>query len=303
MPETSSDAAHDGILLIQRGWTQGSLLDAASAPKIFAVQTAIEAVPENNDASISPVAVVQWSIRQISLDANDWLIVVSQDCDILKPSKLEPYVEAVRAYWTSNRQIIHDAKRNSVYYFFIHASTEQDKAEEALIADARPRLLIEKEALLRCTPLPSFNNNDTLMLRRFRQWLARRYYRQALEDDLVIAVQQPVVKAVGKLRQTNPLHHTLDSIREVRFFLHNEAAPYQVEILFLYDKENEATLMNEEEVARLGNWLATVLKEGGRAELLSWNIFSTQEISVYDYENAYELPLYQYSLSQDDRAN
>ena len=292
----ASDVVHDGIELVQRGWSQGSFLANRSAPKVYTIQTLIEQEErENIEVSVSPSS-QQWKLQQVTLDENDLLVIVSQACDIQKASDKEPYVEAVRAYWTSDRDIIHQSKRNSVYYFPIKERTTSDQIREMLIVDLRARLLIKKEALLRCCPISYFNSDDAAIARHFRQWLGRRYLRQALANEIVMAVQQPVVKAIRQLPAKDPLHNTLDNLREIRFFLLNDAAPYEIEMLFLFDGDSENSPLTDEEAARLANWIDRALKHGGRVASFTWHMYSTQEISVHDYENAYELALHEFTL-------
>jgi hypothetical protein len=76
----------------------------------------------------------------------------------------------------------------------------------------------------------------------------------------------------------------------------NENAPYQIEMLFLVDGESEDPPVTDEAAARLASWMDRVLKSGGKVASYTWQMYSTQMISVYDYENAYELPLHEFSL-------
>jgi len=293
---STSNVVHAGVELIERGWIQGSFLHNVSAPKLYTIQTLAEQEEMeriNIDVSLSSN---QWIMKEVTLDENDLLVIVSQACDIQKDSDKEPYVEAVRAYWTSDRNIIHQSKRNSVYYFPIQERITPSNAKEALIVDLRPRLLIEKEALLRCQPLSYFDSTNTAIPRRFRQWLGRRYLRQALANELVTAIQQPVVNAIRRLSSKDSLHDTLDTLREIRFLLLSETVPFQIEMLFLFDGDSENAPLSDEEAARLANWIDVVLKSEGKALLYTWHMYGTQEISLHDYENAYELALHEFSL-------
>ncbi len=293
-----------GVELIRHGWCQGSLLKATSAQKSWLVlNTREETRQEKNESTNTFVASGIWGLQQETLDENDFLIIVSQPCDIQRSPKQEPYIEAMRAYWTSERSIIHEAGKNSVRRFLIQRRTTDNGTVEALIADATVRIQIEKAALLSIAPLASFKQSDTITPRRFRQWLAKRYDRQALPDVLVNAVQKPIVKAVDKLHEMDDRHRILDGISEILFLLRGDSTPYQIDILFIRDERSDAPLVNEEDAAKLAGWIADVLRKGGDAELASWEILSTKEISVYDYSNAYELPLDYYSLAQDDGTN
>ena len=76
--------------------------------------------------------------------------------------------------------------------------------------------------------------------------------------NLVVAIQQPIVKAIRRL-SSKYFHDTLNNLREIRFFLLNETAPYEIEMLFLYDGDSENPPLTAEEDARLTNWMDGVL--------------------------------------------
>ena len=113
-----------------------------------------------------------------------------------------------------------------------------------------------------------------------------------------------VVKTiVGKLRATDDRHRILDGISELLFMTYNETMPYQIDMLFIRDERNNAPEVSGEDSAKLASWIADILKQGGNAELVHWEILSTKDISVYDYSNANELPTDQYSLDEDDNTS
>lgn len=288
-----------GVELIRRGWCQGSLLSATSAQKSWLVLNALEEDLHQDTTSTSvSTSSGLWTLQQEMLDQHDFLIIISQPCDIQRPLKQEPYVEAIRAYWTSERSIMHEAGKNSVRRFLIQRRIPDNGKEEALIADATSHLQIEKAALLKLTPLASFRENDKVTPRRFRQWLARRYDRPALPDALVEAVQKPIVKAIDKLKETDDYHRILDGMSQIRFLPRNNDIPYQVDMLFMRDERPDAPTVSEEDAAKLAGWISDVLKKGGSANLADWEILSTEEISVRAYTNTFELPLDYYSLAQ-----
>ncbi len=290
-----------GDELIRRGWCQGSLLPAASAQKSWLVFKSVEVTPHNRqEAESEPASSGTWILQQELLDETDLLLIVSQTCDIKRSPTQEPYVEAVRTYWTDDRSVIHEAGKNSVRRFLLFRRTSTPGAVEGLIADATVRVQIAKAALLEFTPLTGFNENNKMLQRRLRQWLTKRYNRPALPDDLVIAVQRPIVKAIDKLRATDDRHRILDGISELLFIPYNETIPYQIDMLFIRDERVDAPEVSDEDAAKLASWIADILKRGGNAELVHWEILSTKNISVYDYSNAYELPTDQYSLDEDD---
>jgi len=146
-----------GVLLIQRGWRQGSLLEAPSASKSWlALSDHQEITQEEQGSSDTTASPSIWILRQALLNTEDVLIVASQTCDIQRSSEQEPYIEVIRGYWTSDRSIMHEAGKNSSRLFLMQRRPDNDGKEEALIADATVRIQIEKAALLVLTPQNSF---------------------------------------------------------------------------------------------------------------------------------------------------
>jgi hypothetical protein len=288
-----------GIELIRRGWDQGCLLKGTSAQKTWLSLRTNEA---QDTHSIHPIStsINTWHLQQELLADEDFLIVISQTCDILRSPRLEPMIEVARAYWTSERNIIHEAGKNSVRRFLIQRRDINIGEIEALIADNTVRIQIEKASLLKISPIAAFKEGDTVTPRRFRRWLAKRYDRPALPDDLVIAVQKPIVKAISKLHETDPLNHVLDGISEILFFPHNETVPYNIDMVFIREERINAPVIDDEGAAKLAGWIGETLRKSRQAELIHWEMLSLKQISVYDYTNAYELPTDQYSLLQDE---
>ena len=246
-----------GVVLIQRGWCQGSLLDAISAPKSWLTLSNHQENTQEGKETSSPIG---------------------------SPG-----------YWTSDRNVMHQAGKNSSRVFLMQRRLCSDGREEALIADATVHIQIEKVAFLTLTPQSGFKENDKITPRKFSEWLARRYNRPALPDTIVNAIQKPVVKAIDRLPTSDRLHSILDGIDEILFVPRNDSVPFLIDIIFIRDERSDAPQVNDEDAARLGDWIANVLQRGKEAELIHWEMLSRKEISVYDYSNAYELPLDYYT--------
>ncbi len=292
------DIDNVGEELLRLGWRQGSILKAVSAQKSWLVLNIPKGIPP--DQTSNAISSNVWSLQQEKLDPNDFLVIASQTCDIQRSPRLEPYIEALRAYWTSERNIIHEAGKNSIRRFLIQRRTDSDGKVEGLIADATIRIQIAKDSLVRLTPLANFEENDRITSRRFRKWLAGRYDRPAIPDDLVLAIQKPIIKAIGKLHPKDEKNDILDGICEILFFPQNKSMPFLIDMLFIRHESGHAPRVSDENAAKLAGWISDVLKKGGNAELAHWEILSLKQISVYDYAHAYELPTDQYSLNQDD---
>ncbi len=272
---------HTGQQLIEQGWRQGSLLSARSARFPWLI-------PGDEGPLL---------LTADDLPADERLVIISNDCDISAPLEKERLVEALRAHWTTDKTEVHNARRNSVRRFLLRRRTIDGGNVEGLIADATTRVQIDKSVLLASDPERAFEVGDIMTPRYFRRWLAARYDRPAVEDRIVLAVHKPIVKAIEKLKDTDPIHRTLDGIREIRYRLRTDQAPYQVEMLLMREEDETGAAVREEEASNLAGWLADKLDDGGEALLVNWDIFDIWTISVGDYQNTVDLPLAHYSLA------
>lgn len=290
-----------GEELIRRGWQQGSVLKITPTQKSWLALNTLEEISQRPASELTSSE--GWELQHETLDINDLLVIASQTCDIQRQPGLEPWVETLRAYWTAERSIINEAGKNSIRRFLLHRRFGTDGKVEGLIADSTVRIQIEKASLLKMAPLANFTENDWITPRRFRRWLAKRYDRPALPDDLVIAVQKPVIKAIDKLRPVDDKHRILNGISEILFLPEKKTEPFLIDMLFIRDESGDAPTVSDEDAAKLAGWISDVLQKGGKAQLARWEILSLKEISVHDYGHAYELPTDQYSLLEDDSAS
>src|SRR6266516_748613 len=81
---SKSGIVHIGIELIQQGWMQGSFLHNTSAPKVYTVQALLEREEVAHIKSGMSLPSNQWTMKEVVLDENDLLVIVSQACDIQK---------------------------------------------------------------------------------------------------------------------------------------------------------------------------------------------------------------------------
>lgn len=281
----------------QRKWSQGCLLKATSVTFSWLALTNNESDPfENNDATAASSYRLNWKVEHKTLEDDDLLVVVSQTCDIRRLASKEPYVEAIRAFWTEDKGLINEAKTNSVRHFPLQY-TDIDGKQTALIADATIHFQIEKDALLSLEPIICFKEGDSVTPLLFRRWLAERYGRQVVPDEIVNAIQKPLVKAVRKLKQTDDLFHIFEGIWKIQYFIRNNESPYQVEMLFIRTERDDVSPVEEEDAARLADWINTVLSRNGESEVVYWESLDTKSINLYDFLHSYELPLDSYTLS------
>lgn len=275
MSHSRSALAPDvGGQLLAKGCRQGSLINT-SARMVWLTRSGESWTVGNDDA------------------ANDsLLVVVSQDCDIFASPKTEPWVEALMAHWTTDTNEIHAARKgNSARRFLLNES--QGKA---LVADARRRVHLDKRALLTMDFTPAFGS--ALASRRFANWVASRYNRPAIPNDLVEAVQKPLVTAVAVLaKQGGPVLGVLNRVAELRFAVVEPQPPWTVHLIAMVDLADQ---IEAEEEAELGGWLEEVLVvEKGPVKAIALAFRNETNISHGDYMNTTHLQLDQFSAEND----
>ena len=274
-PSQGTGAADVGPSLFQSGCRQGALIDAPA-------QTMwLTRVGEDQG----------WSSTDDTV-ADALLIAVSQDCDIYASPKAEPRVEAMTARWTKDRNEIHTARKgNSTRLFLL-----QESDDKALVADARRRVQIDKNALRGMTFKPAFEDQRTRT--RFARWVAGRYDRPAIANELVDAVQKPIVSAMNTLVSKNEtLLGILKRVAELRFSVGVGQAPWTLHLMGMIDEEDE---LSAEEEAELGGWLEEVLVvEGGPIKDIALAFRTESNISLRDYLQTTHLQLDHFSPEAD----
>ena len=276
MSPSQSDTSQDvGRRLIESGCRQGALIDA----------------PGQTLWLTRPAAQSDWSISdEVVADAK--LVVVSQDCDIFAGLKSEPRVEAITARWTSIPSEIHTARKgNSARLFLL-----QEGAGKALVADARRRVCLDKASLVGVRFEPAFRDDRSRL--RFADWVAGRYNRPAIANELVDAVQKPVVVAVEALvKKKDALLSILDRVAELRFAVPDPKPSWTVQFFLMIDEGEE---LNVEEEAELAGWLEQVLVTSGGPIGTIAPLFRTEKtISLHDYLNTTRLQLDHFTPEED----
>lgn len=276
MPRAGSSTTTEvGPKLLESGCRQGALLDAPARMLWLAR-------PSNES---------DWNTEEDTV-ANARLVVISQDCDIFAAVKAEPRIEAMAARWTSNASEIHTARKgNSARLFLL-----RERTGEGLVADARLRVQLDKTALLGASFEPAFH--DDRARTRFANWVAGRYNRPAVANELVEAVQKPIVSAVADLvKRKAPLVGILDSVAELRFAAAPAQRPWTVHLVVMVDEGDD---LNVEEEAELAGWLESVLvKPDGPIEAIAPLFRTERNISLHDYLHTTKLQLDHFSPEED----
>jgi hypothetical protein len=263
-----------GLDLIARGCLQGALV-AAPARMVW-----LRASQPANANS------VDWEVGDELLDGAR-LVIGSQDCDIAAPAKVEPFVELLTARWTTDpNELLAARKRNSARLYPLI-----DERTKILVADARRKVPVEKSALKNADFTAVLPNERERT--RFGKWIAGRYSRPAIRDEVVQAVQKPLVKALEKLiGKTGEIRDIVGRVDEFLFRL-SGAAPWTADFVAMLEEGME---LSPEEEAELSGWIEeTLVVTDGAIDRVRVLFRTPKALSLHDYVSMTRLSLDHFS--------
>lgn len=214
----------------------------------------------------------------------DYLVIASQDCDIVRSLNEEPNVVALRAFITDNGSILRYADSNSSRYFLLDRG-------RGLVAESSIMSLIEKPVLLSFMPEPGACDGATQ--ERFARWIAHRFDRPAFDDDVVGAVIKPLLDNLSQMQKGNdPDLNALDNVKEVRLAKIVGKPPFDVRLLFLIPEDGlpDGGVALARLVFRMRTWFNPLA-----ARLVAWDARHLYEITVGDYLDTQQIYLEQYT--------
>jgi hypothetical protein len=234
-----------------------------------------------------------WETETVARDGA--LVLATQTCDLVRDKDREPSVEFLRAFWIADKQIIAEAKKNSVRHFLLRTA-QRDGVVHGLVADASARMFVDKESLLQVEAAPGCDG--PAVERRFQSWLARRYDRPAIATELVKAIHKPVVAGLRAERKTASRAWTLlEGVAEVRYALEEPGGPpYLVAVFFVPEDGTKHPPITAADAEELGAWFISTISGSGEARVVRWDIWPLNEVSVADYLATTPLGLDEFSL-------
>lgn len=214
----------------------------------------------------------------------DYLVIASQDCDIVRSLSEEPNIVTLRAFTTENSSILRYADSNSSHYFLLDR-------KRGLVAESSVMALIEKPVLLNFTP--GSGACDSATQERFARWIAHRFDRPAFDDDVVGAVIKPLLDNLSQMQKDSvPDLDALDNVKEVRLAKIVGKPPFDVRLLFIIPEDglpnNGVALARL--VFRIRTWFNPLA-----ARLVAWDARHLYEITVGDYLDTQQIYLEQYT--------
>jgi hypothetical protein len=209
-----SDDSRVSIILIDRGWRQGTIFRAPGVRP--------SSIQQDGDVLISMP-------RESTCDGR--FVVASQSCDINAPLSKEPVVEALACSVEPN-----EAVRASYSKSFRKFEID---TREGLVAHAVDRVAFDKRALLSLTPGAWPGTSERLQ--DFARWLGRRSSRAAIPTPIVTAFVDPLRVVLRELRKRQRDSYIAFNrgVKEIRLGLpESESPPFDIPLLLLLEGES-----------------------------------------------------------------
>lgn len=285
-----------GQQLYATGWKQGTLLSVLPWSVIYnandpLTRIAKSAKQQSNgrnrykaETTSTEIAVPPYEVASGITRTEDYLVIISQDCDIVKDPNSIPTIFSMRAFLTEKKHILRSAAGNSTQYFLL------DK-EQGLVADSTIIVPIEKPVLNNFTPKIGAPNEETKRL--FAKWIAHCFNRPAFSDEVVRAVIKPILDNLRVMQECDdPQLEVLEMVKELRVAPLIGDLPYEVRLLFIISENGlpDDGLALGRFVGHINDWF-----DPAEARLVAWDASHLYEISAGDYIDTQQIYLDHYT--------
>lgn len=281
---------HLGATLSAAGWRQGTLLGPLPFAVVYDPENPVTAVARAATRDLpryemSGVGGPRAYLGLGTIKNNEQLVLTSQDCDIAAAPTIEPFVEAMRAFRTTDPRTLNEA-RSSVRKFLLNP-------DSGLIVDAAAaRVTLEKPVLSTLTP--TMPTDDTERLQDFAQWLARRPARASFPDGFVRVVMEPLRDLLKRElgRSAAYVYVELLGLRVVN--PENDVPPYPVRLIAVLPHD---AIPNSPRAQQLELRLLVMREEIRKAiasnEVASFEFAARrlEELSALDYRVSHDIVL------------
>ncbi len=273
---------HQGVLLLQFPYSVIYRSDepvSKIARKANRHQTEQRDIQVIADLPFRGIGIASGIVRQ-----GDYLVIVSQDCDLVRNLNEDPNIIAMRAFTTSNNDILKYADSNSTRYFLLDRN-------RGLVAESSFLVLIEKPVLKHFKPEPGVPDSATQ--ERFARWVAHKFDRPAFEDDIVGAIIKPILDNFSQMQKASDLDlRAMDNVKELRLAKVIGNPPFDVRLLFIIPEQGlpDKGVALARLVSRMREWFNPLA-----ARLVAWDAHHLYEITVGDYLDTQQIYLEHYT--------
>lgn len=261
---------------------QGEVLRLDKLPRLVASDYALSEEELRGAPRDEPLLSIE-----LPLDP-DLVVVVSQDCDLVRPVEREPYLQVAPLTHVAP-ELYDEVARSGSSRFFPYPAVDGKKP---LVVDVRVLGTIEKTALLSDTverlgcPLTEPQRS------RLRAWLGARFARVAFPDEIDRLVVLPIQRAAEDLAKDANFRRAISTV----YFagLRYTEGIGQCSLLLLVDPATCVRVgVSDEQVASLQKKLygrvANGVKETGYSVAVT--VSSAEEVSAADMLSHHQLAL------------
>lgn len=285
-----------GEQLYNDGWGQGILIPALPWSVIYNIDEPLSKIAKTAKLQGTTDIKQKGNLISKGLPPNslgvasgitrkeDYLVIASQDCDLVSNLSEEPNIVAMRAFITDNENILRYADSNSAQYFLLDH-------KRGLVAQSSIVVLIEKPVLLKFKP--ESGAIDTATKERFARWVAHRFDRSAFSETIVGAVIKPILDNFSKmLRENDTALGVLDMVKEVRLAKIVGLPPYDVRLLFIVPESGlpDQGVALARLVSRIRGWFNPLAVSS-----VAWEARHIYNITVGDYHDTQQIYLDHYT--------
>lgn len=270
MAEQVATDTQTGRILHGIGWRQGSTFRLEGAT-VYANDVSLDSNAPKHNVHTKPVA------------SKHLLVVVSQECDIVAKDYEEPYIEALVCRKAKERRIAQIQNRTARYFALPEASLE-------IVAPYR--VLVKKTALLNITPEQWPGTGESLEL--FVRWLAARFDRPAVPDELVDLFDRPIRDLFSAMatEEEGALKAFNTSVREIRVTPPlTDKPPFEIYITLLLASEDGLTIEQVSSIQHVYNRMCNCVNPEMIKLNEDPNITTAGTMSVAEYEAGRTLAL------------
>ncbi len=271
MSDAQDNTEHLGQTLVRLGWSQGAIFRAEKVLLAWNDLAEVDGKPNSIRLATAP------------LRADDWLVVVSQTCDIVMKPEIEPYVEAVVC------RVEQDRTRFPTYKPSARRFVVDE--ERGLVAHAELRVQLSKQLLATLTPEPW--PGDERILRWFQDWLAWRYLRPAIDDDIVQAIQPAIREALSRIKRRRTAHSAINRVLMQLLLVppSRSEKPYDITLVLLLTDEVDERGLSAEQADALNELISEIERRVDPANVtIQFEKHSPRMISLSAYMKTW--PLY-----------
>jgi len=204
------------------------------------------------------------------------LVVLTQTCDIVRPSARRSFVEVAPLVEVDEQDLRMIERGHRPQYAFIPGV-----ADQRLVADLDRVMTVEKAVVVGWKRVPGCESDEAR--RYLAQALARKRARFAFPDDFSPCMRRLQERLLDKHDRDSTEGQALRSLQEIRVQASPSWESNEINLLFLFILRQEAEEFDGTTWSELlGKWLALV-EPGGRYQSIEGLVATLDDLTGRDY--------------------